>query len=115
MHHYHHRAFYLGVLSVVLIAVGLLALNFPVFIDAFDQCGWQIKCGTGFSSNLTQAAAASGGDNYVGQCETALMVRRLWAIPDGGDRLDPSRRSRLRCRHRLGPGVAVRGRERCLN
>ena len=82
MHHYHHRAFYLGVLSIVLIAAGLLALNFPVFIDAYDQFGFQIKCGTGFVSNLTQAAAAAaGGDNYVEQCETALMVRRLWTIP----------------------------------
>ena len=81
MHHYHHRAFYLGVLSIVLIAAGLLALNFPVFIDAYDEFGFQIKCGTGFISNLTQAAAAGGGDNYVGQCETALMVRRLWTIP----------------------------------
>jgi hypothetical protein len=81
LHHYHHRAFYLGVLSLVLIAGGLLALNFPVFIDAYDQFGFQIKCGTGFISNLTQAADASGGDNYVGQCETALMLRRLWTIP----------------------------------
>ena len=81
MHHYHHRAFYLGVLSIVLIAAGLLALNFPVFIDAYDEFGFQIKCGTGFISNLTQAAAANGGDHYVEQCETALMVRRLWTIP----------------------------------
>ena len=81
MHHYHHRAFYLGVLSAVMIAAGLLALNFPVFIDAFDQFGFQIKCGTGFSTDLTQAATANGGDNYVGQCETALMLRRLWTIP----------------------------------
>ena len=82
LHHYHHRAFYLGVLSIVLIATGLLALNFPVFIDAYDEFGFQIKCGTGFISNLTQAAAAAaGGDNYVEQCETALMVRRLWTIP----------------------------------
>ena len=80
MHHYHHRAFYLGVLSIIMIAVGLLALNFPVFIDAYDQFGFQIKCGTGFFANLTQAAEASGGD-HVGQCETALMLRRLWAIP----------------------------------
>ncbi len=80
MNHYHHRAFYLGVLSVVLVVVGLLALKFPVFIDAYDQWGWQIKCGTGFGTNLTQAAAATGGD-YVGQCETALMLRRMWAIP----------------------------------
>ena len=63
-----------------LIATGLLALNFPVFIDAFDQFGFQIKCGTGYFANLTQAAEASGGD-YVGQCETALMLRRLWTIP----------------------------------
>ena len=80
MHHYHHRAFYLGVLGVVLIGAGLLALNFPVFVDAFDQFGFQIKCGTGFGANLSQAAAAEGG-NYVDQCETALMLRRLWAIP----------------------------------
>ncbi|MGH3675474.1 MAG: hypothetical protein ACRDU5_07000 [Mycobacterium sp.] len=81
MHHYHHRAFYLGVLSVALIAVGLLALKFPVFIDSYDQWGWQIKCGTGFGTDLTQAADANGGDDYVGQCETALMLRRIWAIP----------------------------------
>ena len=80
MHHYHHRAFYLGALSVALIVAGLLALNFPVFLDAYDQFGFQIKCGTGFFANLTQAAEASGG-GYVGQCETALMVRRLWTIP----------------------------------
>ncbi len=81
MHHYHHRAFYLGVLGIVVIGVGLLALNFPVFIDAYDQFGFQIKCGTGFGSDLSQAAAATGGDNYVGQCGRALIVRRLWAIP----------------------------------
>jgi len=80
VHHYHHRAFYLGVLSIGLIAVGLIALNFPVFISVYDQFGFQIKCGTGYISNLTQAAEASGGD-HVGQCETALLLRRLWTIP----------------------------------
>ncbi|WP_123027073.1 hypothetical protein [Mycolicibacterium stellerae] len=80
MHHYHHRAFYVGVLSVALIATGLLALNFPVFIDSYDQFGFQIKCGTGYFANLTQATEATGGD-YVGHCETALMLRRLWTIP----------------------------------
>jgi hypothetical protein len=79
LHHYHHRAFYLGVLSIALVVGGLLALNFPVFIDVYDHFGFQIKCGTGFGANLTQAAEA-GGDN-VGQCQAALMVRRLWAIP----------------------------------
>jgi hypothetical protein len=81
LHHYHHRAFYIGVVSLVLIVVGLLALKFPVFIDAFDQYGWQIKCGTGFGGDMSQAAEASGGGDYVGQCEMALLLRRLWAVP----------------------------------
>ena len=79
MHHYHHRAFYIGFVCVVMIAVGLLALNFPVFLDAYDQWGFQLKCGTGFASDLSQAAA--GQHSYVDQCETALMLRRLWSIP----------------------------------
>lgn len=79
MHHYHHRAFYLGVLGVALIAVGLLALNFPVYLSGYDQFGFQIKCGTGYFANLAQAAEA-GGD-YPAQCETALLTRRLWTIP----------------------------------
>jgi hypothetical protein len=80
LHHYHHRAFYLAVFSVGMVATGLLALNFPVFLDAYDQFGFQIKCGTGFGANLSQAADANNGD-YVGQCETALLLRRLWATP----------------------------------
>jgi hypothetical protein len=80
VHHYHHRAFYIGVVCAAVIAVGLLALTFSVSLDAYDQWGFQIKCGTGFSSDLTQAAAANGG-NYVDQCGTALMLRRIWAIP----------------------------------
>ncbi|MFI5506762.1 hypothetical protein ACIA48_04780 [Mycobacterium sp. NPDC051804] len=81
MHHYHRRAFYTGVGCVVLIVAGLLALNFPVFLDAFDQYGFQIKCGTGFATDLSQAAAAAGQHTYVDQCETALLARRLWTIP----------------------------------
>ena len=81
MHHYHHRAFYIGVVCAVLIAVGLLALNFPVFLDAYDQWGFQLKCGTGFASDLSQVAAAAGQHTYVDQCETALLLRRLWSIP----------------------------------
>jgi hypothetical protein len=79
LHHYHHRAFYLAMLGVVLVAVGLLALNFPVFTDAYDRFGFQIKCGTGFSTNLTQAIEA-GGD-HAEQCQTALLQRRLWTVP----------------------------------
>ena len=81
MHHYHHRAFYIGVGCVVLIVTGLLALNFPVFLDAFDQYGFQIKCGTGYDTDLSQAAAAVGEHAYVDQCETAILTRRLWTIP----------------------------------
>jgi hypothetical protein len=81
LHHYHHCAFYIGVVCVAAIAVGLLALNFPVFLDAYDQWGFQVKCGTGFASDLSQAAAAAGQHTYVDQCETGLILRRLWAIP----------------------------------
>ncbi|BBX05033.1 hypothetical protein BST36_24570 [Mycolicibacterium moriokaense] len=77
----HHRLAYAGIAAATVLAVGLLALNFPVFIDAFDQWGWQIKCGTGYSTDLTQAAASTGDGNYVEQCETALLMRRLWTIP----------------------------------
>jgi len=81
MHHYHHRAFYIGVGCAVVIVAGLLALNFPVFLDDFDQYGFQIKCGTGFATDLSQATAAAGDHTYVDQCETAVLVRRLWTIP----------------------------------
>lgn len=82
--------------AMVLLAGGLFALRFPVFIDAYDQFGWQVKCGTGFTTDLTQAsnahkkpprekanadAATPAVNNYVNQCDHALMIRRVWAIP----------------------------------
>ncbi|WP_231986615.1 hypothetical protein [Mycobacterium sp. 852002-40037_SCH5390672] len=69
--------------AAVFLAGGLFALYFPVFIDAYDQFGWQVKCGSGVTTDLTQASSAAGaaGNDYVGQCTNALMVRRLWAIP----------------------------------
>lgn len=76
----HHRLAYTGIIAAIVLAIGLLAMNFPVFLDDYDQWGWQIKCGTGFISDLTQATAAVGGD-YVTECETALLVRRLWTMP----------------------------------
>jgi hypothetical protein len=84
--------------AVVLIAVGLLALNVPVFINRYDQFGSQVNCGNGFSADLGQASiadhggtdpqaggpavtrAASEGD-FVAQCQLALSIRRSWAIP----------------------------------
>lgn len=41
--------------AVVFLAGGLFALRFPVFIEAYDQFGWQVKCGSGFTTDLTQA------------------------------------------------------------
>ncbi len=78
MHHGHHRLAYTAIACAILLGIGLVALNFPVFIDAFDKWGFQIKCGTGYVSDLSQAAAA--GAVHVDQCGTALLVRRLWTI-----------------------------------
>lgn len=69
--------------AVVFLVGGLFALYLPVFIDAYDQYGWQVKCGNGFTADLTQAsnAVSTASNNYVARCNDALMVRRLWAIP----------------------------------
>lgn len=79
--------------ALVFLAGGLLALRFPVFIEDYDQFGWQVKCGSGFATDLTQASSAekkptghkagagAPGTDYVGQCNDALMTRRAWAIP----------------------------------
>jgi hypothetical protein len=77
----HHRLAYTGIVCGVLVVVGLIALNFPVFLDAFDQWGFQIKCGTGYASDLSQAAATVGQQNFVDKCATALLLRRMWTIP----------------------------------
>jgi hypothetical protein len=79
--HRHHRLAYTGITAAIVLAAALLALNFPVFLDTYDQYGWQIKCGTGYLTDLAQAAAAVGEQSYVDQCETALLERRLWTIP----------------------------------
>jgi H+/Cl- antiporter ClcA len=78
---HHHRLAYTGIACGVLLIIGLIALNFPVFLDAYDQWGFQIKCGTGYVADLAQAASSVGQRNYVDKCETALLLRRLWAIP----------------------------------
>lgn len=76
----HHKLAYTGIVSAIVLGVGLLAMNFPVFLDAFDQYGWQIKCGTGYVTDLSQAAEAVGEQDYVDQCETALLLRRVWTM-----------------------------------
>jgi membrane protein CcdC involved in cytochrome C biogenesis len=75
-----HNHFFAGIVAVLLIAVGLLALWWPVYLDQFDHYGIQITCGRGFSADLTQATDA-GGDDVIAKCGTALFIRRAWAIP----------------------------------
>ena len=77
----HHRLAYSGIVCGLLLLVGLIALNFPVLLDAYDQWGFQIKCGTGYDGDLSQAATAVGEHNYVDKCDTALLMRRMWTIP----------------------------------
>ena len=66
-----------GIAGLALALIGLLALWFPVYLDQYDLYGVKVACGNGFSSNLDQAAQAK----LVTQCDTALLVRRAWAIP----------------------------------
>jgi hypothetical protein len=75
-----NRQLVLGVVGIALVAVGLLALWFPVYLNQYDQYGMQIGCGRGFSANLSQVADTRGG-GLAAQCGTALLIRRMWAIP----------------------------------
>jgi hypothetical protein len=75
-----NRALFLSIAGALLVVIGLLALWFPVYLSHYDQYGMQISCGRGFSANLSQAADAKG-DGLVAQCGTALLLRRIWAIP----------------------------------
>jgi hypothetical protein len=75
------RAWYAVAGGGILVIIGLFALRFPVYLDDFDQWGWQVKCGTGFGGDFAQAAAATNATDFVDRCGTALLVRRLWTIP----------------------------------
>lgn len=72
---------YVIAIGAVFVFVGLFALRFPVYLDAFDQWGWQVKCGNGFSAQLYQAATATNGTHFVADCQSALLTRRAWTIP----------------------------------
>jgi hypothetical protein len=71
------RHTFLGIAGIALAVIGLLALWFPIYLNQYDLYGIKVNCGNGFSSNLTQASQA----NLVAKCDTALLVRRAWAIP----------------------------------
>jgi hypothetical protein len=65
--------------GVLLVMGGLFALRFPVFLGDVDQWGFQINCGSGLQSALTQAVIAdSAGTHFVDRCHTALAMRRGW-------------------------------------
>lgn len=78
-----NRGWLIFCVGAALLGTGLLALNFPVFIDTWDQWGWQVKCGTGYSTDLTQAEIATQAapqTNLVDACQSALAMRRAWTI-----------------------------------
>lgn len=75
--------------GAALLAAGLVALCFPVYLHAYDQWGIQIKCGNGYNSELLQATiddqhtAAAGvrpATRCVDQCNSALLHRRVWTM-----------------------------------
>lgn len=75
------RAWYAVVGGGILVIIGLFAMRFPVYLDEFDQWGWQVKCGTGLSADLTQAGLTTNADHFVSDCETAVLLRRMWTVP----------------------------------
>ncbi|OBG31683.1 hypothetical protein A5672_26645 [Mycobacterium alsense] len=73
----HNRRILLGVAGLVLALVGLAALWFPVALDQHDAYGFPIECGNGFTADVPQLA----GGQVADRCESALLMRRAWAIP----------------------------------
>lgn len=79
-------------IGTILVAGALVALSLPVYLDSYDKWGLQIKCGNGYYSQLLQAtvddqeqAHQSGpATNYVDQCKSALLHRRIWTIAIAG-------------------------------
>lgn len=82
--------------GAVLVAVGLSALWFPVFLGGYDRYGVQVKCGNGYHSQLLQATASDqqpvrqsapdsspairAATHYADQCTSALARRRVWGV-----------------------------------
>jgi hypothetical protein len=66
----------------LVLLVGVLGMWQSVYLSDFDRYGVKIRCGTGFVADLSQAEIADGGVGpHSDQCDTALLVRRAWAIP----------------------------------
>jgi hypothetical protein len=79
-----NRRLFIFFVGATLVGVGLVALNFPVFLDTYDQWGSQINCGRGYQTDLIQAQIAdraSSQSTFVDECQSALAARRAWTIP----------------------------------
>jgi hypothetical protein len=74
------RAAVFGFIGAALVAIGLLALWFPVHLSMYDPWGMPISCGRGFNATLSQGPEVQQAD-VAGRCGSALLVRRLWAVP----------------------------------
>lgn len=79
-------------IATALLVVSLIALSFPVHLDSYDRYGIQLKCGTGYVTNLVQATADDQQEaqlpgtttHYVDQCKSALLHRRVLILPVTG-------------------------------
>jgi hypothetical protein len=78
----------IALVAAAVVAVGVLALFWPVRLDGFDRWGFRVGCGTGLASSYDQATLADrqpgpapqpeGG--YVDACRSAVLWRRAWAV-----------------------------------
>ncbi|WP_264013473.1 hypothetical protein [[Mycobacterium] manitobense] len=76
----------LALIAAAMIGVGFLGLYWSTSLDDFDQWGFRITCGTGFAADYSQAGTADAAaaetrqtqPDYVGQCRSAIWIRRGW-------------------------------------
>lgn len=75
----------LALVAAAMIGVGFLGLYWSTSLDDFDQWGFRITCGSGFAADYSQAGTADAAaesqqrqPDYVGQCRSAIWVRRGW-------------------------------------
>jgi hypothetical protein len=71
---------YIGIAGLLLAVIGMAALLYPIYLDQYDVYGIKVSCGNALRSDFSQAARGAHHD-LVTQCDTALLVRRAWAIP----------------------------------
>ena len=77
--------FTIGVIAAAAIVVGIIALQWQVHLDAYDRWGFHIGCGTGLQADYDQATRAddaagpTASTDYTGQCQSAIVWRRVAA------------------------------------